>query len=287
MGNEDRRVESVGPEEAERLVRDGAVRVVDVRTLEEYRDLGHIAGAILLPVDLVASGLATLPRDGKPLLVYCEHGIRSAAAARLLATGGFQGLLNLKGGLSCWQGPRDFGAGEPFGPFGPSSWLVLNADLLPPGARTLDLACGSGRHALLLAVAGFPVLAVDRDREKIESLYEMAGRLAIPLQAETLDLEAPGADLGTGLYDLILGFHYLHRPLFPAILSALAPGGLLLYETFTVEQARKGKPTNPEFLLRPGELALRVAPLEILREREGEFEGRWVSAVAAHVRRLP
>jgi SAM-dependent methyltransferase len=158
---------------------------------------------------------------------------------------------------------------------------VGSADLLPPGGRTLDLACGSGRHALLLALAGFPVRAVDRDPEKIEALREAARRLAIPLQAEVLDLEGPEVELGEAAHELILGFHYLHRPLFPAILRALAPGGVLLYETFTIEQARKGRPTNPDFLLRPGELARLVAPLEILREREGEFEGRRISAVAA------
>ena len=284
MGKAEPGYESIGCDEAERLVRDESVRVLDVRTPEEYRDLGHIPGAILLPVDLVASALATIPRDGKPLLVCCEHGIRSAAAARLLARGGFQGLLNLKGGLSCWQGPRDFVPDEPFGPFGPCSWLVRNADLLPPGGRTLDLACGSGRHALLLAVAGFPVRAIDRDRGKTEILHETAERLAIQLQVEVVDLEAPGAELGEAAYDLILGFHYLHRPLFPAILRALGPGGVLLYETFTVGQVRKGKPTNPDFLLQMGELRRLVAPLEILREREGEFEGRCVSAVAARRR---
>jgi rhodanese-related sulfurtransferase len=285
MANDEGGVRSIDQEEAQRLVRDGAVRVLDVRTPEEYRELGHIPGAILLPVNLVASGLATLPRDGRPLLVYCEHGIRSVAAARLLArAGGFRDLLNLQGGLAGWKGPRDFTPGEPFGPIGPSSWLVQNADLLPPGGRTLDLACGAGRHALLLAVAGFPVRAVDRDREKIEALGEMARRLEIPLQAQVLDLESPDLDLGSGACDLILGFHYLHRPLFAALVGTLSRGGLLLYETFTLDQALHGKPTNPSFLLGHGELPHLVAPLEILREREGEFEGRMVSSVAARRR---
>ena len=82
-------------------------------------------------------------------------------------------------------------------------------------------------------------------------------------------------------YDLVLVFHYLHRPLFPALVRALAPGGLLLYETFTAEQALRGKPKNPDFLLEPGELRKSVASLVVLREREGEFEGRMVAGVAA------
>ncbi len=272
---------SIGSEEAERLVRDPSVRVLDVRTPEEYRDLGHIPGAILLPVDLVASALATLPRDGRQLLIYCEHGIRSSTAARLLAQGGLSNVLNLKGGLSAWHGPREFAPGEAFGPFAPSSWLVLNADLLPRGGRVLDLACGSGRNALLLAVGGFAVKAVDRDEGKIEALREVAGRLGLPLDGEVLDLEVEGVDLGSSIYDVVLGFHYLHRPLFPALIRSIAPGGTLLYETFTEEQARREKPTCPDFLLKAGELRQLARPLEVIREREGEFEGRMVSGVAA------
>jgi SAM-dependent methyltransferase len=163
----------------------------------------------------------------------------------------------------------------------PCSWLLENLDLVPPAARTLDVACGRGRHALLLAAAGFPVEAVDRDAGLIDSLRTTAERLQLPLRAEVRDLETGTADLGTETYDLVLVFHYLHRPLFPALVRALAPGGLLLYETFTVEQARRGKPTNPDFLLQPGELRRSVAPLVVLREREGEFEERMVSGVAA------
>src|SRR5215471_8488759 len=111
----EREYRSIDPEEAQRLVAQGSIRLLDVRTPREHRELGHIPGSILLPVDFVAAALATLPRDGKPLLVYCEHGIRSVAAARLLARGGYPSLLNLKGGMSRWSGPRDFSPGEEFG----------------------------------------------------------------------------------------------------------------------------------------------------------------------------
>jgi rhodanese-related sulfurtransferase len=284
MSPEERSYRSIGSEEAMQLIHDQSVRVLDVRSSEEYRDLGHIPGAILLPVDLVASALATLPRDGRKLLICCEHGIRSSAAARLLALGGFPDLLNLKGGMSMWSGDREFSPGEVFGPFAPSSWLVLNADLLPRGGLVLDLACGSGRNALLLAVAGFPVKAVDRDPVRVEGLRGIAGRLGVVLDAEILDLEAEGSDLGSGIYQVIFGFHYLHRPLFPALIRSMAPGGILLYETFTEAQALRGKPTCPDFLLKPGELKTLVRPLEVIREREGEFEGRMVSGVVARRR---
>jgi SAM-dependent methyltransferase len=82
-------------------------------------------------------------------------------------------------------------------------------------------------------------------------------------------------------FDVIVVVHYLHRPLFPALIEALAPGGVLVYETFTRAQAARGKPTNPDFLLEPGELLDLVQPLEILASREGDFDGRMIASVIA------
>lgn len=270
-------VPSISPREAEKLVAEGA-HVLDVRTPEEYEQLGHVPGARLLPSDLVACAPAVLPEDGRPVVVYCEHGVRSLHAAAFLARAGVPGVVNMAGGMSRWTGPRDRGAGVIDGP---SSWLLLNHDLLPRRGTALDVACGRGRHALLLAGAGWRVRAVDRDPARIATLGGMAKRLGLPVEAEVLDLDTGEALLGTEAYGLMVVVHYLHRPLFPALVRALEPGGLLLYETFTTAQAARGKPTNPDFLLEPGELRRLVAPLEVLREREGEFEGRMVAGVAA------
>jgi len=163
----------------------------------------------------------------------------------------------------------------------PSSWLLSNIDLIPRAGLALDVACGRGRHALFLARRGWAVRAVDRDADSIAALRAEADRLGVPLQADVLDLEAGETDLGREAYDLIVVVHYLHRPLFPALLLALAPGGLLVYETFTVDQARRGKPANPDFLLQHGELRDRLGSLTILRERDGVFDGRDVAAVVA------
>ena len=271
----------VTAEEAEALVAADSVCVLDVRSPGEYRDLGHIPGSLLLPVDLVASGAATLPRDGKPLLVCCEHGVRSAFAAGLLARAGFPDVRNLSGGMSVWRGPRVHSAGDPFGAVGPSSWLVENGDLLPRGGAALDLACGRGRHALLLAAAGLQVRAVDIDAGKVADLAATAERLGMPVIAEVLDLESGAPNLGSAAYELIVGFRYLHRPLFPALAEALKPGGLLLYETFTTAQAESGHPVNRDFLLEAGELSQLVSPLEVVRSREGEHDGAQVAGVAA------
>src|SRR5262245_34041709 len=109
----------VGPRAAQDLVERGAVRCLDVRTPLEYAELGHIPGSLLLPVDLIPTALATVPREGKPLLVCCEHGVRSAFAARFLSRAGYAGVLNLAGGMSEWAGPREHGGASPVGPVGP------------------------------------------------------------------------------------------------------------------------------------------------------------------------
>lgn len=163
----------------------------------------------------------------------------------------------------------------------PSSWLLSNIDLIPRAGRALDVACGRGRHALFLAERGWAVRAVDRDAAAIAALRSEAGRRGVALAAEAVDLEAGQPGLGDEAYDLIVVVHYLHRPLFPALVRALAPAGLLIYETFTVDQARRGKPTNPDFLLEHGELRERLTALNILRERDGVFDGRDVAAVVA------
>jgi hypothetical protein len=252
-----------------------------VRSPEEYDSLGHIPGASLLPVDLIAAAPATLPMEGKPLLVYCQHGLRSVTASRFLAAAGFPDVMNLVGGLSGWRGPREHGPATADRLAGPSSWLVQNAHVLPRRGKALDGAAGSGRHALLLSAAGLAVKAVDRDTEALGELKAAARRLGFRVETETKDLETGHVDLGEEAYEIVLVVNYLHRPLFPALARAVRRGGWLIYETFLKAQAERGHPSNPEFLLDPGELPRLVAPLEVVRQREGEFEGRMVSAVAA------
>ena len=271
-----RTYQNVSPEEAEGLLALGAV-VLDVRTPREHEELGHIPGALLLPLDLLHSAPAILPEDGRPVVVVDEHGSRSRRAAALLAEAGIE-ACNMTGGMSRWTGPR---VHDPSAVGGPSPWLLSNASLAPRGARTLDVACGRGRHALLLAGAGYPVRAVDRDAAHVAWLGALARRLQLPLDAAVVDLEAAGADLGTEEWELVLVFNYLHRALFPALVRSLKPGGVLLYETYTREQAKRGRPTSPDHLLEPGELPRLVAPLEVVRQREGDYEGRALASVAA------
>ena len=164
----------------------------------------------------------------------------------------------------------------------PSKWLVENLDVIPRGGMVLDVACGSGRHAIFLAERGWRVHAVDRDPGVLGPVGQV-GRVGLvgEITTECLDLEAGHPTLGDGLYDAVIVFNYLHRPLMPAIVRAMRPGGVLIYETFTVGQAERGRPRNPDFLLRDGELPTLVAPLRVLRAREGDFEGALVASIVA------
>jgi SAM-dependent methyltransferase len=162
-----------------------------------------------------------------------------------------------------------------------SDWLADTIDALPPGARVLDVASGSGRNALFVAATGRPVHAIDRDRQALAALAERARVAGVPVTTEVVDLEAGMPALGTAIYGGVIVFNYLHRPLLPAIVHALAPGGVLIYETFTIGQAARGHPRNPAFLLQPGELRDLVQPLTVMRYREGEVRDTLVASIVA------
>ena len=163
----------------------------------------------------------------------------------------------------------------------PSVWLTTHRQLLPASGEALDLACGSGRNAIWLAEQEFQTLALDRNATALDALNDEATLRRLLLRTHVVDLENGQPFLDPDTFDLIVVVHYLHRPLFPALVRALRPGGVLVYETFTRAQAARGKPTNPAFLLEPGELIALVQPLRILASREGDFEGKSVASVVA------
>ena len=141
---------------------------------------------------------------------------------------------------------RDLHKGLP----APSAWVARFAGLVPTGGPLLDLACGGGRHASLFLERGHPVTALDRD---LSGLGDLIGRPG--LEAIEADLEAGrGFPLAGRRFAGVVVTNYLHRPLLPALVAAVAPGGCLIYETFARGNERFGKPSNPDFLLAPGEL---------------------------------
>lgn len=147
----------------------------------------------------------------------------------------------------------------------PSAWIARFAPLIPAG-EVLDLACGSGRHSRLLASAGRTVLAVDRDAD---ALARIGGSNIHTFQHDLEQDTGQGASwpFEANRFAGIVVTNYLHRPLFEGIFASLAPNGVLLYETFAVGNARFGKPSNPAFLLRTGELleAMRASSAGALR----------------------
>jgi SAM-dependent methyltransferase len=132
----------------------------------------------------------------------------------------------------------------------PSSWIARHASLIPPPGPVLDLAAGSGRHSRYFKGLGHAVTAVDRD---VSGLADLAADAQIEIVAADLEGGAPWP-LGERRFAGIVVTNYLHRPLFPRIAAALLPGGVLLYETFGVGNEKFGRPSNPDFLLQPGEL---------------------------------
>ncbi|MCG2582964.1 bifunctional 2-polyprenyl-6-hydroxyphenol methylase/3-demethylubiquinol 3-O-methyltransferase UbiG [Massilia sp. TS11] len=147
-----------------------------------------------------------------------------------------------------------------------SPWVRRFAALVP-GGEVLDLACGAGRHARHFAGLGYPVLAVDRDSAALASLVGVPG-----ISCMEYDLEDGRAfPFGPGRFAGIVVTHYLHRPLLDALVASLAPDGVLIYETFAQGNEAFGKPSNPAFLLAPGELLALAARhrLQVLAYEDG------------------
>lgn len=140
----------------------------------------------------------------------------------------------------------------------PSAWVARWAPLITRG-RVLDLACGTGRHARLLAGLGHEVTAVDREAQSIESIRFV--------QADLED-GSPWPLPGEQFQGIVVA-NYLHRPLFALIERALAPDGVLIYETFMLGNERFGKPSNPAFLLAPGELWTAFGGLHVIAFEQG------------------
>jgi SAM-dependent methyltransferase len=173
----------------------------------------------------------------------------------------------------------------------PSAWVRRFAPLIRPDGCVLDLAAGTGCHTRFLLDRELRVVAVDRETEALQAI---AGDRC---EVHTIDLEAGPADAVlaaiTRPYDGIVVTNYLYRPLFPWIAAALAPQGVLIYETFALGNERFRRPRNPDHLLRPGELLEVFGGLTVVAFEQGEVQSpgpavrQRIAAIAGRLGRLP
>ena len=166
----------------------------------------------------------------------------------------------------------------------PSAWIVRFASLVPPGGPVLDVAAGGGRHVRFFLGRGHPVTAVDRD---LSGLADLRGDAGLGIVEADLEDGSPFPLKGREFAAVVVT-NYLHRPILPDIVAAVAPGGVLIYETYARGQERFGRPRNPDFLLRPGELldavrgSLRVAAYEdLVVDGDGPRAVQRIAAVRA------
>jgi len=172
----------------------------------------------------------------------------------------------------------------------PATLLITHAGLFSPETLKgpiLDLAGGKGHNGLFLAEKGLPVVLCDVSEEALERAKKTARKKGLKVKTWQVDLEKEGINpLDENAYGGIIVFRYLHRPLIPCIKKALKKDGILMYETFTVEQTQFGRPCNPDFLLKAGELKAWFREWPTLHYFEGILENP-ERAVAQIVCRKP
>ena len=157
-----------------------------------------------------------------------------------------------------------------------SPWVRRWSHLVAPGATVLDVACGSGRHVRWFAARGCKVTAIDRDAAALEALRPIAS-------VHVTDIEGAPWPLAGARFDAVVCTNYLWRPLLPTLVDSVAAGGVLICETFAVGNESVGKPSNPNFLLRPGELLEAVRGLRVVAYEDGFLAApeRYLQRIAA------
>lgn len=240
------------------------LRILDTRAAGVFA-LGHPAGAGRLGAGELATRRMELPARSTPIVVVHDDPAAARAAARALVTAGYVRVQWLDRPLALE--PDGLASREPAARlWSPSPFLERVIERCPKG-RALDLASGSGRAAVYLAITGREVEAWDIDADALAMAGAFAARLGVRIALRKCDLESGPLPPPEALFDLIVVARYLHRDLFPWLERALAPGGALVYETFRVGQEKFGHPRRPRYLLQPGELA-RAFPSLVVDEYE-------------------
>lgn len=258
----------VPPAEAEALR--ARALVLDARGPAAFAR-GHLPGAGRLAPEEFRERRAELPPRTAAVLVVHDDPAAAREAATALAALGYRDVRWLDAPLAALaDGHAD--AGPPARLWRPSPFLERVRDRLPAG-RALDLACGSGRDAVHLALHGWTSEGWDHDPDALERARSLAAREGVTIATRVVELERAAPPADGGPWDVIVVVRFLHRPLLPWIERALAPGGALVYETFRAGQERHGRPKNPRFLLAPGELRAAFPALEVEHYEEDEPAG--------------
>ncbi|MCA9727051.1 MAG: hypothetical protein KC729_05155 [Candidatus Eisenbacteria bacterium] len=280
--------------------------VLDVRTRRDFL-LGHVPGAVHRPENRLLDEPYLLPPRHRRFLVMGRNAEHEAAVVATLRHAGWIGAEPGEFAERARPGPLEEGP-DRGRLWEPSPFLAEVAPHLPVQGDVVDLACGSGRNAVYLGLrrmdslpspardkptatdlAGGTVFGIDvlpdalRLARRLRRASGCGGSTVRFDRADLTDARAVRRWLPPSRYAVITCFRYLDRALLPAIEIALAPGGVVVYETFLVAQRdRHGKPRSPEFLLHPGELRRAFASLEIVEYREGEdAEGNILASLLA------
>lgn len=165
-------------------------------------------------------------------------------------------------------------------PATPSAWVVRWSHLLQPETNVLDVACGSGRHLHWFAQQGHTVTGIDRDLEPARQANAPGTLVGADIESGPWPLQTAGQVQAFGA---VVVTNYLWRPLLPTLVQSLAPGGVLIYETFAAGQETVGRPSRPDFLLQPGELLDVCKGLEVVAYENGYLNSpeRFVQRIAA------
>ncbi|NQD36425.1 methyltransferase domain-containing protein [Permianibacter sp. IMCC34836] len=257
-----------------------ALALLDLRSAQPYQQAHHAIATHLPQADLVLRR-HELPLPGTPLQLAHDDLSELLQLARQLAEWGYpiaQTIWITPALLQQWQQQSVLRQGSESRQLwqANSSLRRALAELGNPvrfsgidsdAPRALDLACGSGRDALALAACGYSVLAIDHKADALQRLLTSAAALNFRIETQCADIEAPTFTLAPENFVLISVARYLHRPLLPRLREWLAPGGLLVYETFARGAEKFAGPKRPEFLLEPGELAQHYRDWQILHDR--------------------
>jgi tellurite methyltransferase len=260
--------------------------VLDVREAEAFTS-GHLPHSGNLPWPELPDRIAELPPRDTDLLIVAEDTDRAERAADWLAERAGRPVAFL---ASSVEALRDAGwtTGAPERLWRPAPFLEsvlsrIKQDLATRTTRrAADLACGSGRESVFLAMAGFQVEGWDADPFALDQARRLAERHGVLIETRPCDLEAREVPLPQATYDLVTCFRFLQRPLFPAIERSLAPGGWLVYETYRRGQEQFGRPKRRRFLLKDGELGRAFPGLEIMEYHEQSPPGGpWTARLLA------